>query len=207
MSFRTGNEVTVVRSTSDPANTNDANNGALVGQRWVNTATLNEFTCMSNGAGAAVWRHTPRVWQGNNLSVPADTTEDVLATVSLAAGVMGVNGALECYSLWSYTNSVNNKTMRARLGGIGGTQVFAVLHTTTTMFADLRVVANQGAANVQAFYDRGSNSVGSTTGTNNSATIDTSALTTLVFTGQKASSGETLTLAHYKVTLTRPDII
>lgn len=138
-------------------------------------------------------------------SAGANTTENVLATVTIPAGMMGPNGLLRIYSLWSYTNSANNKTLRIRLGGAGGTQALAITQTTSTHMSDIRFIQNANAQNVQVFHDRGSIPVGGGTasGTNVSAAIDTSAATTLVFTGQKASSGETLTLSSYLVELLR----
>lgn len=195
-------------ATTDPSNANDVPHGSFVGQKWINTATLNEWTCVSAGTGAAVWRHTPRILgQGNAIVVPVDTTEDVLATITVQANAMGANGAISIFNSWSYTNSANAKTMRIRFSGAGGTQVLAFGATTTTMYSDIHVIANQNATNVQAFHDRGSASgLSTTTGTNNAASIDTTAATTIVISGQKALNSETMTLLTYIATLTRPDI-
>jgi hypothetical protein len=140
---------------------------------------------------------------GTAVSGAADTSENILATVSLPAGIMGANGVLRIWTLWNYTSSSNNKTLRIRLGGIGGTQVYALLRTTSTHTSDLRFVANANAQNAQVFFDRGSEPTAGagSSGTNITAVIDTSAATTLVITGQKASAGETLTLSAYTVEL------
>jgi hypothetical protein len=143
---------------------------------------------------------------GTAASAGANTTENILATVTLPGGTMGPNGQLWVYTLWNYTNSANNKTLRVRLGGAGGTQALAITHTTSTQFADLRVIQNAGVQNSQIFFDRGStpHPGATSTGVNTTAAIDTSATTTLVITGQKATAGETLTLVSWSVQLIRP---
>ena len=133
----------------------------------------------------------------------ADTNENTLATVTIPAGAMGLNGILRVTSLWSYTNSVNNKTLRIRLGGIGGTSYLAVTATTSSLFADVREIANRGAANSQVTKSSGVQ-FGTSSGAVVTGAIDTTAATTLVLTGQKASAGETLTLESYLVELILP---
>jgi hypothetical protein len=158
-------------------------------------------------SGVVVRPFTPIILgvSGVASSAGANTTENVLATVNIPAGIMGPNGLLRIYSLWSYTNSANNKTLRIRLGGAGGTQVFAITQTTSTHMSDLRHIQNANAQNAQVFHDRGSQpAVGATSaGANVTAAIDTSLGTTLVFTGQKALNSETLTLSSYYVELLR----
>jgi hypothetical protein len=158
-------------------------------------------------SGVVVRPFTPIILgvSGVASSAGANTTENVLATVNIPGGMMGPNGQLRIYTLWNYTNSANNKVLRVRLGGAGGTQALAITHTTSTQFADFRVIQNANAQNSQIFFDRGSTPhPGATSaGTNTTAAIDTSAATTLVMTGQKASSGETITLVSYCVELIR----
>jgi hypothetical protein len=143
---------------------------------------------------------------GVAVSAGANTTENTLATITIPAGAMGPNGQLRIYTLWNYTNSANNKTFRVRLGGAAGTQALAITHTTSTQFADMRIIQNAGVENSQIFFDRGSTPhPGSTSaGANTTAAIDTAAGTTLVITGQKATAGEVLTLVSYSVELITP---
>jgi hypothetical protein len=42
-------------ATVDPTTTDDVNAGYDVGSHWINTVTQNEFVCVSNTAGSAVW--------------------------------------------------------------------------------------------------------------------------------------------------------
>jgi len=139
------------------------------------------------------------------LDVPSDTTEDILATINIAAGQMGLNGILDVTLQWNMTSSANNKTLRTRFSGIGGTVYGTVVLTTTTNYRQNFQIANRGAANSQIGLD-GTNggwnvNIGPTT-----SSVDTSAATTLVITGQKQSAGETLTLASYRVNLLLPGL-
>ena len=139
------------------------------------------------------------------VSGAADTAENILGTVTIPAGAMGVNGILRVEALWTVTNSANNKTLRVRLGGIGGTQFIGNVVTTVATARALVSIANRGAANSQISMANSFNTMwGSTTNAVTTAAIDTSAATTIVITGQKASAGETLTLESYLVELILP---
>ena len=157
--------------------------------------------------GVLLLPQSPRVLavSGTAASAAADTLENVLATITIPAGSIGANGQLWVYTLWSYTNSANIKTMRVRLGGASGTQALAISQNTSTHFADLRIIQNVNAENSQIFFDRGSvpHPGATSVGTSITAAIDTSAATTLVLSGQKASAGETLTLSAYSVMVVR----
>lgn len=139
------------------------------------------------------------------VSGPADTNENILATINIPAGAMGLNGILRITTVWSITNSANNKTLRIRLGGIGGTAHFALVTTTSAMHFDTRMIANRNAANSQVSFHSASLPPTSN-GAAIAGSIDTSVAQTLVITGQKASAGETITLESYLVELLRPDL-
>ena len=199
-------------ATSDPTNADGAARGYYVGHRWFNTATGNEFYCVDATAGAAKWRHVPRLLAQSGTAVVApanDTNENILATIALAANVIGLNGALVVESTWTYTNSANNKNLRTRLGGISGTVCMNLTLTTTANYSDRRRIMVRGAANSQTV----SSSTGGTPGGLGTGTaalptpaIDTTAAVDLVLTAQKATGSETVTLESYSVMLTRPDI-
>lgn len=197
-------------STFDPTNASKASTGYLVGDVWLNTATLNEFTLVDQSNG--VWRHKPRVWQsGVAVTLGAVTSEVVVATISLAANALGADGRLDVDYTWDMSSSGNNKTMRTYFGaagaGAGGTVLSGIALTTQLALHEKRFIQNAHATNVQT-------GVGGTTGGFGnaaslacaSAAIDTTAASEFVITGQKASSGDTLTLRHYCAVLTRPDI-
>lgn len=136
-------------------------------------------------------------------SVGATTDETVLATITIPAGAMGLNGCLRIETLWTVTNSGNNKVLRWRLGGIGGTAFLEATLTASVTYHDLRSIRNRGAANSQVGWAATATAGGHAASTSaaSTGTIDTSAATTVVITGQKANSGETLTLEAYTVEL------
>lgn len=198
-----------VASTSDPTVTSDTAAGFRVGDVWVNTATGNIWTCYDATAGAAKWRHNQRILAQSAVAVtapPNDTNENILATITIPAGAMGANGSLQINKLYTHTSSGNNKTLRARLGGIGGTAFCAVVNTNSAAWKDERTISNVNAENSQKSMiasGAGANTLG---GSPTTGAIDTSAATTLVLTAQKATGSETVILEYYRVELMRPDI-
>jgi hypothetical protein len=133
-------------------------------------------------------------------SCGADTTEDVLANITVP--FFGANGRLRITTLWTMTNSGNNKTMRVRLGGASGTIYMTSTQTTQATLKDMREIGNRNSASSQVGGMPGtSGGFGLSTTAVVTSTVDTSAGTVLVISGQKANSGETLTLESYCVEL------
>lgn len=137
------------------------------------------------------------------VSVTGTVSEIALATVPVPAGAMGVNGAIMVKSQWSYTNSANNKVVRTRFGGIAGAQIMAATATATAAIVDMeRRLRNRGAANSQiCSLNNGLFTPGSSTSTQTTTAVDTSVAQDVVFSGQLASAGETITLESYEVWL------
>lgn len=138
------------------------------------------------------------------VSAPADVTEDILATVTIPANVMGVNGRLRITTLWTVTSSANNKIMRVRFGGIGGTVYMQLTQTAIKTVRDQREIANRGSASSQVGADSSFYSAagwGTATADINTSAVDTTADVDLVITGEKANAGETLRLESYLVEL------
>jgi hypothetical protein len=131
------------------------------------------------------------------IATPADLTEDVLATLAVPAGVMGINGALCLTCHWTFTSSANNKTPRVRFSGPAGTVISTSTFTTGTAMTFTTTVTNRGAANSQYAESRTVNGVANVQGTSQ----DTAAASSLVITGQKALAGETLQLEAYVLEL------
>ena len=141
------------------------------------------------------------------VSCPADATEDILATLAIPAGIMGLNGILRVSTRWSHTGSVNAKTLRHRLGGIGGTAYqLSAAGATDIAHAAQVWIQNRNAANSQIGHisAAGASGFGPSTAAHTTGAIDTSIAQTLVLTGQKASAGETLTLESYFLELITP---
>lgn len=201
----------VYQAAVDPTSGDDTADGYVVGQRWFNTVTKNEFLCVQVTEGSAIWRHIPRILAQSAVavSVSATTNEEALATVDVPAGALGVNGSLRVMSEWSMTDSANNKVFRVRFGadgaGLGGTSYLSSTITTQDGLADLKKITNRGSVSSQyGMNTSGYFGVGGTTGQTSS--VNTAAQSEIVFSGQKGSAGETLTLESYSVELLRPDI-
>ena len=135
-------------------------------------------------------------------SVTGTTTETALATITLPGGAMGANGILRVTSIFSYTNSANNKNIRMRLGGSGlsGTQLQNVTVSSTSGIMLQRVMQNRNAQNSQVL---GASATNTSYGTFGAAPItsgvDTSSDQPIVLSGQLSNSGETLTLESYVI--------
>lgn len=131
---------------------------------------------------------------------PGNTNENILAAVTIPGGLMGLNGLIEIISLWSMTNSANNKTPRIRLGGIAGTVFHAPIFTTIATYQAYCAIRNRGAVNSQVSHAA---AAGTLFGTSASA-VTTGAINMavnqdLVFTAQLALGSETLGLESYAI--------
>jgi hypothetical protein len=137
------------------------------------------------------------------MSHTGNTDETALATVSIPAGAMGLNGGLLIYSTWTTTNSGNNKTPRVRLGGIAGTAFVGPTITTTATFSDIRRIRNRNSASAQVASTGAATglSTGTTTVAVTTGTVNTAVAQDLVFSAQLANGTETITLENYEVWL------
>lgn len=129
-----------------------------------------------------------------------NTTETALATITVPANVMGLDGSLCIGALFSNNNSGNNKTARIRYSAIGGTNYGQVSQTTNLShrFINARI-SNRNAANSQVGY-LGTGSFVSASAVVTSA-VDTTASTTVVISGQLANSADNIALEQYQVVL------
>lgn len=135
---------------------------------------------------------------GAAINVPADTTEDTLVTITVAANAMGANGRLRITTYWTETNNANVKTTRIKFGG---TNHCALASNGISQRGMLATITNRNATNSQwgvglitgglLYSDQGYVT----------SAVDTTSAVTLLITGQKAVSGDTLTLESYLVEL------
>jgi hypothetical protein len=148
------------------------------------------------------------------VSHTGDTNETALATVAVPAGLMGTTGVLRVTSLWSLTSSENAKVLRARLGGMSGTEFLAVQLTSSATYRDQRQIANRNSASSQVGGPAGNSLLplesfgpgggwGAAAAAVVTAAIDTTVNQNLVLTGQLADAGETVALEAYLVELLR----
>jgi hypothetical protein len=132
------------------------------------------------------------------VNVTGTTAETTVATVTVPAGLMGVDGGLEWKAMWSYPNSSNTKTARAKLGG---TQLTSTALTTTAALTEHRTMRNRGSATSQLVSGGAPGSANTTalatTGVNTANQVD------FTLTAQLSVTSETMTLAGYEVWLLR----
>jgi hypothetical protein len=162
---------------------------------------INASIWSSNGS---VWRPIHAVVLGRSAvassTLTGSTAETALATVTVPANVMGLDGSLVVSTLWSNNNSGNAKTVRIRYTTIGGTIYGQMANTTTLSMRHIdNRISNRNATNSQVGYFAG-NTFSTATAPITSA-VDTTASTTLVISGQLANAGDNMALEQYKVVL------
>lgn len=158
--------------------------------------TVTKTDASTKAASTAFVRSQGYVLNQNGVKVngtPSQTTEEVLATITVPANSMGPNGSILLLVRWSYTESANSKTFRVRFGG---TTLWAATTSTATneVYQALILIQNRGATNSQV----GSSSFGfglSTSGDPlNVSAIDTTADVALTITGQRAVGTDVINL-------------
>ncbi len=142
---------------------------------------------------------------GVAVSTGSDTTEDVLATITIPAGLMTANGKLEIETLWAINNNANNKTFFVRFGGTAGTPYLNVAATAAVAFQNHVNIQNAGSVSSQVGFPVGTaNSYAAGGNPMTTSAVNTAAATTLIISGQKATATDTLTLSAYSVKLIIP---
>jgi len=171
---------------------------------WVDKpaiAPLGQTICITDvGENGSLWRGNGTKWVRLNpikifsLSVPvltASTSVVTLATITIPAGLLGANGKLKIYPLWSTTNNANAKVLRLNIGG-------ALCSTMTSQSvpnnSGLLIIRNTNSESVQKCSSGLVAGIGSSFGSIAVTTIDTTAATTITITGQLAVGGDTMTL-------------
>lgn len=139
---------------------------------------------------------------GAAVSTTGDTNENILATITIPGGSVGANGIIEVFTSWSYTNSVNAKTLRVRLGGAAGPQYLFIAPTTTASLTDMRIIQNRNSASSQVGSHNNFAPLNTTTSALVTSAVNTSAETSIVISGQNGLSSETITLERYFVRIT-----
>lgn len=138
---------------------------------------------------------------GTAASVGAVTTEATLATISFAGGEIGPNGWIQVITHWTVNNNANAKNLRIRVGGSAGTIYYDYNATSVVGNARPTFIINNNSASAQ----KSSMPTGNTTGFGQytsagpTSAVNTASAWDLVITGQKAVSGDTLTLEGYQV--------
>jgi hypothetical protein len=130
----------------------------------------------------------------------SDTSEQVLATITVPANTLGLNGVLRIHTRWNFTTSANIKSMRVRFSGAAGAQHAAVSATAATSAILETRIANAGSTSAQVGHTMLVSNGTASPGVGGAAgVVDTTAATTIVISGEKALGSETLTLTAYMV--------
>ena len=171
---------------------------------WANkpsVAPLGQIICVTDvGENGSLWRGNGTKWVRLNpikifsLSVPVSTSSTsvvTLATITIPAGLLGANGKLKIYPLWSTTNNANVKTLRAIFSGSTCTTMTSQSVSNNSGLVIIRNTNSESAQKCSSGLVAG---IGSSLGSIASPTVDTSAATTLVISGQLAVGTDTLTL-------------
>lgn len=139
-----------------------------------------------------------------SLATPGDTSEDTLVTITIPGGTLRANDSLLVEAFYTQTNSANNKTVRIRWGAAGSGTIVAANTFSTVAGGQLAgSVANANATNSQNCMGPGFTTAGISYMPPATASLDTTASQTVVISGQKVSSGESLVLVGYRVWLIR----
>lgn len=131
----------------------------------------------------------------------ADTNENTLATVTVPAGIMGLNGIVRVTTSWTFTNNANNKTPRIKFGG---TTVATYTGASNASLDVTALVQNRASASSQMATGLAVASAGNSKTNPQALAIDTSAAVTILITAQKATGTDTMTLENYIVELLIP---
>lgn len=117
-----------------------------------------------------------------------NTNETALATITIPAGALALNGILRVTCLFGGTNNGNNKTLRVRLSGIAGTAFFTNVFTTAVGISSIVHIANRNSASSQVGHAIGISGAFAT------GAINTAVAQDLVISGQLANGADTISL-------------
>ena len=182
----------------------------IIEYTWANkpsVAPLGQIICITDiGENGALFRGNGTGWVRMHsvryydlaATVTLTTTifETELTSVTIKGGLMGGNGKLKIWPLWSMTNNANGKTIKLKIDGnvfYGNTRILEA------QIQFLSIVRNTNSQSVQKISSGITAGLGVTTGVVTSLTVNTSADFTISITGQLANSADTLTLEGFFV--------
>lgn len=144
------------------------------------------------------------LFKGDASSVTGTAVETTLASVNLKGGAVGLNDYIEAVVMFSYTNSVDDKTMRFK---IGTSEYFVGLATTTaTAIRRIQIFNRNSMASQLAYSPSVFNDTGLTTVAVGTFTEDLSVDKTIAITGQLEDGAETITLESLHIILWKAPI-
>lgn len=120
-----------------------------------------------------------------------------LATATIPAGLLGANGQLEVETLWSFTNSANNKVTKLLFGTL---DLNTLTVTTNATMQNRNRIANRASEAVQiGFTPYTASGDGQSTSALSAGTEDTSAAVTLTWSGTPAAANEYIAVESFLV--------
>jgi hypothetical protein len=133
------------------------------------------------------------------------TTVQTYVTITIPAGLMGLNGAIFVEGLWTITASTNVKTMQVRFGASGSNVVSDAVSVGTSVATRLsNIVRNRNSATVQVTPPTslvGAFSAGTASAVLVPTSVNTASAFDIQFNGTLATTGEVITLESYQVIL------
>ena len=173
---------------------------------WANkpsVAPLGQIICVTDvGENGSLWRGNGTKWvrlhsiKFYDLSaafvLTGTTLATTLATITIPAGLIGANGKVKFYPLWSNTNNANTKTLRVVLNG--ATTAYTGTLQNNVHNSGLLILRNFNSETAQRMSSGMAAGLGSTTGSIAATTVDTTAAVTITITGQLQVGTDTMTL-------------
>lgn len=131
-------------------------------------------------------------------TVTGTVAETTLLSIVVPGGLMGPNGALRVYTLWSMTGSTNSKIFRQKLGGYDFFSGRNITAAATVAMAAQRVIQARGSEVAQVCYT-GWADLGSNSAINGVSAVDTTIDQPLILTAQLGLSTESVTLESWLI--------
>lgn len=131
-------------------------------------------------------------------ALTGSTSETTLATFTVPANLMGTNGTLRVSTVFTFTNSANNKVLRVNFGGstLFANSISAASNIGIESIAYIRnrTVSSQLGAQMAA----GFTGLGQTAVARPTSSVDTTSAVTVNITGQLALGTESMVLECYQ---------
>lgn len=130
-----------------------------------------------------------------SVACASTAVDEILASMTIPAGALGLNSILQIEPLWTFTSSANNKILKVK---IGGTVVYTATRTTSAKEGPLVVLANRNSlvSQIQPYdntYVIAGSNAPATHAINFAATVD------VEITGQRSNAADALTLEYFRI--------
>lgn len=132
-------------------------------------------------------------------SFTGDTGEEFGITITLPANALGANGAFRISAQSAFTNSGGNKNPKWRYSGNSGTVLTAGNFTTHISMEQQIVVSNRGATGAQVSSESNVTNSGALNNTLAYPAVDTTASSTIVYSGTRNTATDNLVLESYAI--------